>query len=80
MGIPYNERVKLNTKNFIGTVYNTDKNQIKEITRKEELINDDDKPEKEKGEIYKIVNNPETDKKQKQLKHQEKMQEEQKAQ
>ena len=63
MGIPYNERVKLNTKNFIETVYNTDKNQIKEITRKEELINDDDKPEKEKGEIYKIVNNPETDKK-----------------
>lgn len=53
VGIPYKDRVELNTKKFIETVYNIDKNLVKKVENKEELINDTETTEDKKGEIYK---------------------------
>lgn len=58
VGIPYSDRLELNTKKFIETIYDIEKGTIKPAKRngKEELINDDEKPDSEKGEIFKIIN------------------------
>ena len=68
IGIPYRDRVDLKTKKFIETVYNVDKNKIpKTIETKNGLIDDNDKPEKEKGEIYAIITNLEKEEKKKKV-------------
>jgi hypothetical protein len=67
IGIPYKDRINLNTKKFTEIVYDVDKGSIKEINSKNELINDDDKKEEEKGEIYKIVNKTNKEDKNKEL-------------
>lgn len=58
IGIPYDDRVDNNTKKFIEMIYDLDKNKLKKINNKEEpLINDYEKPEEERGEFYKTLNN-----------------------
>ncbi|MFA6325054.1 MAG: hypothetical protein WCX46_02390 [Candidatus Paceibacterota bacterium] len=57
IGIPYKDRVELNTKKFIETVYNVDKNIIKKAEKNnKELIDDTKETDANKGEIFKIIN------------------------
>lgn len=60
IGIPYQDRMDTNTKKLIEYVYNLDKGKIQATNEKGEQLEDDSqKPEEEKGETYKMLTNQE---------------------
>lgn len=56
VGIPYETRLKEPNKEFIELIYNIEKDNIKPFQNKEQLIDDVDLPEEEKGNVYKVLN------------------------
>lgn len=56
IGIPYEERQKSPAKSFFELIYDLENDKILFEAKKEDYINDNELPEDQKGEIYKIIN------------------------
>jgi hypothetical protein len=57
IGLPYEERLSKETKNFLKLVYNLEKGKIKQTTTSHKnLIDDSDKKDKDKGQFFRIIN------------------------
>ena len=60
IGIPYEKRINDDHKSFIELIYEIEKNKTKIRNKKDErLIDDTDEENKDRGEIWKILNNQE---------------------